>query len=84
MNSNNSYKFEDKPGPLIFTYVISGSGGHVSGRPSLLSSVLFVLPYVFKPVVELILASMIFARPENYSTLRLYFLFFFLNGRHSL
>lgn len=45
----------------------------------MLSSVLFILPYVLSPWLSLL----IFARPENYSTLVLYFLFFFLNERHS-
>lgn len=60
------------------------SGGHISGKPwCYLQSFLYFL-MCFKPVVQLVLASIIFARPENYSTLGLCFLFFFLNGRHSL
>lgn len=48
----------------------------------MLSSVLaFYTSLCVKPVVELILASVFFSRPENDSTLVLHFLFLILNGR---
>lgn len=48
----------------------------------MLSSVLaFYISLCVKPVVELILASVFFSRPENDSTLVLHFLFLILNGR---
>lgn len=85
MTSNNPYQFEDKPGPLIFTFVISGllvQVGMFQGDPNVIFSPFYTSLSV-DPVVELILASMIFVRPENCSTLDLYFLFFFLNGKSS-
>lgn len=69
---------------VIFTYVISGplvQVGMFQGDPNIIFSP-FNTSLCVKPGVDLILASMIFARPENCSSLGLYFLFSFLNGRH--
>ena len=71
---------------ITFTYVISRplvQVGMFQGD----SNVIFLVFYTslcVKPVVEIILAFVFFSRPEYYSTLGLYFLFLFLNGRHSV